>query len=287
MDIAVVGAGRVGTAIAVHLAKAGHRIVGVSGRDPSKERADRYLPGVPFLPPVEAVGAAGVVILGVPDDRITGICTDLAARGAFRARQSVLHLSGSASLDALAPASAGRARTLSLHPLQTFPDVEAAIRWLPGSAIAVTAADEKGFRVGERLAFDMGGRPFRLDDEKKPLYHAAAVFCSNYLATVEGIAERAFRAAGLEDPVSLFAPLANATLANVLELGPANALTGPAARGDEGTIRRNLQALAAATPEAVPVYVALATAAVGLAGEADRLSDAARARVEEVLGEWR
>ncbi|MGH2738956.1 MAG: Rossmann-like and DUF2520 domain-containing protein [Actinomycetota bacterium] len=287
MELAIVGAGRVGTALAVHLAKAGHRIVAASGRDGSRDRAQRFLMGVPFLPPAEAVAAAEVVVLGVPDDRIAGVCADLAARESFRRRQSVLHLSGSVSLEALASARVAGSRVLSLHPLQTFPDVESAVEWLPGSAIAVTAEDAKGYALGERLASDAGGRPFRLEDEKKPLYHAAAVFCSNYLTTVEGIAERLFREAGLDEPISMFAPLATATLENVVRLGPENALTGPAARGDAGTIRRNLEALETEAPDTVPAYVALATAALRLAKESGRLSEAAQARVEEVLGEWR
>src|SRR5207247_1929880 len=97
---------------------------------------------------------------------------------------------------------------LSLHPLQSIPDVDEGIRRLPGSGMAVTATADEARRLGERLATGIGCVPFRLADEAKPLYHAAAVFCSNYLVVVEALAERVFRTAGLEDPVPLFAPLA-------------------------------------------------------------------------------
>jgi predicted short-subunit dehydrogenase-like oxidoreductase (DUF2520 family) len=270
----------------VLLSRAGHRIVAASGRSGSRPRVERYLPGVSFLQDAVAARVAGVVILGVPDDRIGAVCATLAEEGTFTPGQAVIHLSGATSLVALEPAREAGATVLSLHPLQTVPDIDSAIERLPGSAMAVTAHDEPGYAIGERLATDAGGRPFRLPDDRKPLYHAAAVFCSNYLVAVEGLAERLFRAAGLEHPVELFAPLARATLDNVLDHGPAAALTGPAARGDAGTVRRNLDALAAHAPEAVPAYVALARAALDLAEGAGRIGADARARVEEVLA-WR
>jgi predicted short-subunit dehydrogenase-like oxidoreductase (DUF2520 family) len=275
----------VGTALGVLLAEAGHRVVAASGRSGSRARVDRFLPGLAFVSPSEAAAAASVVIVGVPDDAIAPTCLAIAA--SLRAGTSVVHLSGSASLETLAAAREAGARTLSMHPLQTFPGVVQAIDRLPGSAIAVTAEDEEAYALGERLSRDAGGRPFRLPDERKPLYHAAAVFCSNYLAAVQRIAEELFHAAGLDNPVPLFAPLARATLDNVLELGPSAALTGPAARGDAGTVQRNLEALREQAPWAVPAYVALAHVAAEMARGGGRLDAAGRDRVDKVLTEWR
>ena len=285
--VAIVGAGRVGTALGVLLARAGYPVVAASGREATRERLSRHLPDVPLRAPGEAASAADVVVLGVPDDEIAGAAEELAAAGAFREGQLVAHLSGSASLEVLAAAREAGTRAISLHPLQTFPDVEAALERLPGSAIAVTALDDEGYRLAEELATAVGASPFRIADEDKPLYHAAAVFSSNYLAVVEAIAERLFARAGLDDPLPRFAPLAEATLANVLRMGPVAALTGPAVRGDAGTIRRNLEALEAAAPEFVAAYVALADAAVELAADAGRLENGDRGRVEEALLPWR
>ena len=287
MDVAVVGAGRVGTALAVLLGRAGHRVVAASGREASRARVESWLPGVPFLPAAEAARAAEVVLLGVPDDVIPVVCEEIADGGGFREGRFAAHLSGAAPLLALGPARAVGVHVLAMHPMQTVPEVEAGIERLPGAHVAVTAWDEEGFACGERLARDAGGHPFRLPEERKPLYHAAAVFCSNYLVVVEGLAERLFRRAGLEDPVPAFAPLAEATLANVLRAGPAAALTGPVARGDAGTVRRNLEALWAHAPEAVPAYVVLAESALDLAVRTGRLAPEARSGVEEVLEEWR
>jgi predicted short-subunit dehydrogenase-like oxidoreductase (DUF2520 family) len=287
MDLSFVGAGRVGTALAVLLARSGHRVVGASGREASRARVEAFLPGVPFLPATEAARKGQVVVIGVPDDAIASVCAELATNGAFRSGQSVVHLSGAVSLLALGPARAAEARVLTLHPLQTFPDVETGIERLPGSSMAVTAWEEEAFQLGESLAEAAGGRAFRVPEERKALYHAAAVFCSNYLVVVEAVAERLFRAAGLEDPVPAFAPLAQATMDSVMRAGPATALTGPVARGDAGSVRRNLEALSSEAPDVLPAYVALADVALDLADREGRLGPDGRRAIHEVLDEWR
>lgn len=264
-------------------------MVAATGREASRERAATYLAGARFYSQEQASEAtrqAQLVILGIPDDLIAGVCEDLASRRAFGSAQHVLHLSGSVGLEALSAARDLGAEVLSLHPLQSFPDVEEGIAQLPGSSIAVTAPDEQGLAYGEALAREVGGKPFRLADEVKPLYHAAAVFCSNYLVAVEGMAERLFRLAGLEDPLPAFQPLARTAFESTFAAGPGTALTGPAARGDAGTIARNLAALAKRAPEAVPAYVALARVAAGVARRSGRLSSEGQARVEEVLDGW-
>jgi predicted short-subunit dehydrogenase-like oxidoreductase (DUF2520 family) len=287
MDIALVGAGRVGTALAVLLRRAGHRISGASGRKASRERVRRFLPGVPFAPGGQAARGADAVILGVPDDAIAPVAGELAETGAFGERQAVIHLSGAAPLAGLDRAREAGALVLALHPLQTFPDVEAGIERLPGSAVAVTAWEEEAAVIGDGLARDAGARPFRIAEERKALYHAAAVFCSNYLVAVEGLAEEVFRAAGVMEPVEAFGPLVRATLDNVLRSGPAEALTGPVVRGDVGTVRRNLEALARHVPHAVPPYIALAAAALSMAERSGRVREAAGTAMREVLDRWR
>ena len=284
MDVAVIGAGRVGTAIAVLLQRAGHRIVAASGREPSRERVARYLPGVPFVEPIDAAAAGEVVFVAVPDDAIGPVVADVAT--AFRRGAWVAHLSGAARIGVMAPARDAGARPLGFHPLQTFPDVDRALARLHGCVVAITAADDDGIGVGSTLARDIGAAPFRLADELRPLYHAAAVFASNYVVASSALAMRLLGEAGVPDPLAAMAPLQRATLDNVHDLGPGAALTGPAVRGDAGTIAGNLEALASRAPDAVGAYVALARVALDVAVAAGRLDDAGRTRVEEVLERW-
>jgi predicted short-subunit dehydrogenase-like oxidoreductase (DUF2520 family) len=285
--IAVVGAGRVGTALAVLWQRSGHEIVAVTGGAATPARAARFLPGVPVRSGPEAAREGEVVVIATPDGVIASVCEEIVAAGAIGEGSWVAHASGATGLDALAAAASAGATTLSIHPLQTCPTVEAAVETMPGAAFAVTALDESGFGLGERLADDAGGRPFRLDDERKPLYHAAAVFASNYLVTVSAIAAEIEREAGLADPLGALGPLQAATLANVARVGPAEALTGPAVRGDAATVRRNLEALDRFAPEAVASYVALADLALALAGRSGRLPESGRDAVQEVLARWR
>jgi predicted short-subunit dehydrogenase-like oxidoreductase (DUF2520 family) len=287
MEVSVIGAGRVGTALAVRLLDGGHRIVAISGRAGTVDRAARYLPGVPIRPALIAARGVEVVIIGTPDDLIEPTASSLADEGALGEGQMAIHLSGATSLGALSAPQAAGAEVLSVHPLQTFPDIDAALARIPGSGIAVTALSEAGYVLGERLARDVGGRSFRLADESKPIYHAAAVFASNYLVAITALADELFRDAGMLEPAGLFLPLQRATLDNVASMGPAAALTGPAIRGDAGTVAANLEALAKHAPEAVPAYVALADVALHLAHRSGRLSNVARAAVEEVLDPWR
>lgn len=287
MDIAVVGAGRVGTAIAVLLARAGHRIVGLAGGSGTAARAAEHLPAVPVMDAPSAAGAAEIVLIGTPDAAIAEACASLAGSGVLRADHLVGHLSGATGLSALAPAREAGASIFCLHPLQTCPTVELAIERLPGSGFAVTAEDDRVTGIAERLARDAGGVPFRLDDDAKPAYHAAAVFASNALVAMTDIAVRLLSVSGVADPMAVLAPLERATVENLAATSPAEALTGPALRGDADTIEGNLRALSTIMPDAIAAYVALSDRMLELASRSGRIAPSDRARVEEVLARWR
>lgn len=286
MDIAIVGAGRAGTALAVLWRLAGHQIVAVAGRDETLRRAARHLPGVPVLDAPDAARDAELVVIGVPDDLIASTVQALTDAHALAGRQWVAHLSGATPLSALDAAQQIGTRRLGVHPLQTFPDVEAALARVPGCAVAVGADDDEGFFVGERLAEDLRGRPFRLADEHRAIYHAAAVFASNYLVAGTAVAEELLAIAGISDPMGALAPLQQATIENMAAATPSEALTGPAVRGDAGTIERNIEALAASAPWALHAYIEMARVALDLSMRSGRLSLEGRGGVDEVLARW-
>ena len=273
------------TALGVAWRRAGHRITGASGRAASGERVASYLPDVPFESGPVVAAEAEVVVLGVVDDAIAETCAAIAP--ALGAGNHVLHLSGSMGLDTLAAARERGAGVLSLHPLQSFPDVETGIERLPGSGIAVTAQDDAGRDLGASLARDAGGRPVRARG-----FGEAAVPCGRGLLRQlsghgGGHGGTTLLEAGVQDPQPLLAPLARTAFDRTFDLGPAAALTGPAVRGDVGTLDRNLRALRANSPEVVPAYVALAGLAADLAARSGRLTEDGRQAVERELSAWR
>jgi predicted short-subunit dehydrogenase-like oxidoreductase (DUF2520 family) len=286
MKIAVVGGGRVGTCVGVLLTRAGHKVVAVSGRGPTRDRALRFLPEARVLEPAAAAREGELVFVGMPDDLIADTVASIASQNAFREGQFVAHGSGALGLDVLTSARELGARRLGIHPLQAIPDVGHGLDRIPGCAIAVAADDDEGFRVAERIADDLGGEPFHLDEAMRPLYHAAAVLASNDLVVLAAAASELFATAGVPDPARAMRALQTATLENIADLGPAPALTGPAVRGDAGTVERNLGALRAHAPDTVPAYLALTRLALRFAADNGRLTPAGRDAVEAVLLRW-
>ena len=286
MRIAIVGAGRVGTAMGVLLERARHRIVAVSGRGATRDRAASYLPEARFLDQADAARAGELVLIGTPDDLVAETVASLAGAGAIAEGTYVAHVSGVLGLEVLEPVRALGGQRLAIHPLQTIPDVGRGIDRIPGCSVAVAADDEPGYLVAERIADDLGGEPFRLADAMRPLYHSAAVLASNDLVVLSAIATALLKEAGVPDPSHALGVLQRATLDNLAEMGPEKALTGPVVRGDAGTVERNLTALAAHAPDAVAPYTALARSALDLAVRAGRLDPHGRDAVDDVLARW-
>jgi predicted short-subunit dehydrogenase-like oxidoreductase (DUF2520 family) len=277
-----VGAGRAGTALARGLAAAGWPVVAVSSRRP--ERAARLaalLPGARPLPTAQAVAdAADLVFLTVPDAAIAPVAASIA----WRAGQAVVHTSGVESLAPLAAARAAGARVGSLHPLQTFAAEPAAEPLAPFAGIVCALEGDAALLPRlEAMAVALGARPLVLPAEAKPLYHAAAVLASNYLVALLHQAAALWSAFGVPERAAIAAllPLVRATVENVAAVGPAEALTGPIARGDTPTVAQHLAALARAYPEALPTYRALGAATLALAQE--RLEPAAVAALAALL----
>jgi len=204
-----------------------------------------------------------IVILAVRDDGIKPLAESLAQTRAIGERHVVLHLSGVQGQEALGPLVTSRAALGSLHPLQTIVEPERAPARLKGAWAAVEGMP-RAVEAGEQLARDVGMRPFRIATKAKAIYHAGAVFASNYLVVVEAIAQRLLRHAGLSDADAWAAlrPLVEGTIENLSRAEPKSALTGPVARGDTATIVRHLESLAI---DDAKLYRALGRAALELA----------------------
>jgi predicted short-subunit dehydrogenase-like oxidoreductase (DUF2520 family) len=241
--VGVVGPGRAGTGLALAWAQAGHD-VRLHGRRPKPVPHPLTLTAGAADQPPPWLAAASVVVLAVPDDAIAPLARALARTGSLAAHQVVLHLSGLLDREALAPLSASGAALGSLHPLQTLVEPAQAPAHLRGAWAAVEGTPH-AIATAERLARDIGLRPFLVRPEDKARYHAGAVFASNYFVVVEAIAQDLLRSTGLseEDAWSALAPLVGGTLDNLASQGPLGALTGPVARGDAETVARHLAVL--------------------------------------------
>ncbi|MCV2489710.1 DUF2520 domain-containing protein [Geodermatophilus sp. YIM 151500] len=257
LRVGVVGAGRVGAVLGAALAAAGHEVVAAAGLSAdSAERAARLLPGVPLLPADSVVAAADLVVLAVPDDTLPGLIAGLAGTDGWRAGQLAFHTSGAHGLAVLEPAERAGVLPLALHPAMTFSGAAEDVDRLPGAPFGVTGRPAHR-AVAETLVLEMGGEPFFVAEEDRPLYHAALVTGANHLVTLVAEAADLLRAAGVDAPARVLTPLLSAALDNGLRRGD-RGLTGPVSRGDVGTVRDHLATLAERAPDSVGAYVAMA-----------------------------
>ena len=283
LRVGVVGAGRVGAVLGAALARAGHEVVAVSAvSEPSLARAAALLPGVPVLPVDDVVRCADLVLLTVPDDALADLVAGLAATGAFARGQLVAHTSGRHALAVLQPAVEAGALPLALHPVLPFAGTRVDLDRLSGTAFGVTAP-EPLLPIAQVLVVEMGGEPVLLSAEQRPLWHAALAHGANHLTTLVASSADLLRRAGVEQPGAVLAPLLGAALDGSLRRGD-DALTGPVARGDAGTVAAHLEVLAAAAPEVLPSYVAMARLTADRAIAAGRLDPDRAWALLEVLG---
>ena len=217
----VIGSGRVGSSVTARLRERG---VAVGENDPD------------------------VVLLCVPDTAISDVSRCLTPGRAW-----VGHVSGATPLAALDP----HERRFSLHPLQTFAEpsgdpAQLAMQF-DGAWAAITGDTAEALTVARELAETLGLQPFELADGDRTLYHAGAVFASNYLVTLQRAAVR------LGVPAEGLVPLMRGTIEHGFEL------TGPIARSDWATVEAHKQAIRARQPELERLYDTLAEATVQLA----------------------
>ena len=272
--IGIVGLGKVGTAMGYLLRKAGYPIVAIADMNPDAlSQAQKFTGGRICATIPEVTREADAILITTTDDAIAPACRQLAAAGAILPGRKVIHCSGAGSLDLLEDARKAGAFVASIHPIQSFAHVEGAIENIPGSTFGITAVAEiREWAVD--FVLDLDGVPFFVPDADKPLYHAAACIASNYLTTLLYMVEEIYLSLGLnrEEAIRAFWPLVKGTIRNIEARGTAQALTGPIARGDLGTVARHIAALKARLPILLETYRAMGLLTVDIALEKGTIS---------------
>jgi len=284
LRVGIIGPGRAGTALARALVRAGHERTAASAvSEQSKQRVRDNFPRARLTDPAEVLADADLVLLTVPDDVLPGLVEGLAATGAPFAGRMVAHASGAHGIRVLDPATKTGALPLALHPVMTFTGREDDVDRIKGVSFGVTAPDPLR-PAAEALVIEMGGEPVFIAEENRALYHAALAFAANHLVTLVAQSASLLREAGADNPNRMLGPLLSAALDNALRFGDAG-LTGPVARGDDGTVAAHVAAIATRDPAALPAYRALARLTADRALAAGLLSPNDAARLLGVLGD--
>ena len=285
LRLALIGAGRVGTAVTELLRRRGHVVAGVASRSAdSARRAADFLDAEVFdhhatLP------VADVVLLGVPDGEIEEVAGHLAKRLRQLGRSqeiegcAVVHFAGASGIERLTAVLDAGAGAAALHPVQACPDVSSAIERIPGSAWGVTTSSGlEGWAINF-VTRELSGDPVVVAEEHRPLWHAAASITSNGVAALLATGEALLSSIRVEAPERVLGPLAAGTVANAATGGGAATLTGPIVRGEVDTIAAHIGHIAGAVPHLVEDYARVVRVIVAAALGARRIDQQTALRV--------
>ena len=276
--VGFIGVGKVGTALATTLFKGGYPVVAVANKDISP--SDKFIDLVPgchvFKTAQEVANTADHVFITTPDDSILKVASEIT----WRPEQNVVHCSGAASIDILEAAKKSGAMVGSFHPCQAFASVDQAIKNLPGSTFAIEAQGPL-LDILKEMASAIGCDWIMLKPGNKALYHAAAVFASNYFVTLLKVATDLFKNFDVPttQSIKVLMPLIQGNIKNINTIGLPSCLTGPIARGDVSTIEKHIFALKEKEPSILKLYAELGLKTIPIALEKGTLDE----KVSETL----
>ena len=276
--IAIIGAGRMGGALAIALSRRGYTVSAVASR--SKKSALKLsadlagkLSGSPAalgISRLSSLPKSDLILITTPDTEIAGTAEKLAGLKTIRsAKPVVLHTSGSLSSEVLAPLKAARCAVGSLHPLASISEPELGLKRFRNAYFCVEG-DREARQIARRIVGELGGKAFSLETRFKPLYHAAAVMTSGHTTALFSVAVELLTKCGLSanKAKNVLLPLLLGTAENLKKQSPAEALTGTFARVDVDAFERHIKLLAEnADQNATDIYLQLAGVSLKLAAE--------------------
>jgi len=282
LKLGFVGAGTVGTALAVLMNSKGYQVVAVSSRSlTSAENLAKAVSGCrAFSNKQDVADTAELVFITTPDDAVATVASQIQ----WHAGQSVIHCSGAASTDILEPARKSGANVGTFHPLQTLASAKQAIENIPGSVFGIEA-EEPLLSTLKEMAAALDGHSIELKATDKVAYHAAAVIACNYLVTLVKLATDLWQTFAIppEQATRALLPLLRGTLHNIDTVGIPQCLTGPIARGDTGTIKQHLDALQKAAPSVLPTYKELGRQTIPVSLAKGKINEHQAQELEAIL----
>lgn len=280
--VAVLGAGRLGSSLAIALDKAGYTVAAITSRQPThREWLNSHITtGIVVENVQTAVNVANIVFITGPDAYIEKICSGVK----WRSHQAVIHCAGAMSLAPLDTARVAGAQTGGFHPLQTFPTIDSYER-LQDVSFAIESASPELLGWLRILAEDLGGSAFQIESSQRAAYHASAVMACGLLSGLTGLSAEMWEPLGIERTEALrrLIPLLRATVDALDEKGLPHAITGPFVRGDIETITMHLEATTNKSIGIRNAYAALALASLHIAKEQGGLSDSGFEGIKSLL----
>jgi predicted short-subunit dehydrogenase-like oxidoreductase (DUF2520 family) len=278
-----IGAGTVGTALAVRLADSGYPVAAVSSRSrASAEKLARLVNGCRvFENNNQAVADnAQLIFITTPDDAIAPVASQIH----WHPGQSVVHCSGADSTAILQLARESGAQVGAFHPLQTFASVKQAMENIPGSTFALEA-EEPLLNTLKDMATALGGHWVVLKASDKVLYHASAVIACNYMVTLVKLATDLWQSFNIppQQATQALLPLIRGTIHNIETVGIPQCLTGPIARGDIGTINKHLDALDKTAPHLLSTYRELGRQTIPIALAKGKINESQAHQLQAIL----
>ena len=281
VKLGFIGAGTVGSALALRLSSKGYQVVAVSSRGQTSARnLAQLITCRAFDNNQDVADAAELVFITTPDDVIATVASEVQ----WHPEQNVVHCSGADSTQILEPAQKLGAQVGVIHPLQTFASAKEATENMPGSTFALEAEGPLLTTLKE-MATALEGHWIELEAKDKVIYHAAAVIACNYLVTLVKLATDLWQTFNIPTPQATQAllPLIRGTIHNIETVGIPQCLTGPIARGDTGTIKKHLEALQKVAPAILPTYRELGLQTIPIALAKGRINQKQAQELQELM----
>jgi predicted short-subunit dehydrogenase-like oxidoreductase (DUF2520 family) len=272
LNVTIIGAGKVGSVLGRVLSEEGVRVVGVISRSRSSaRRAARFIGATGASDRLSSIPASTTLVyITTPHAAVASVAQALAGENHLRFPElAVCHASGMLTADVLEPVASRGATVFSFHPLQTFPRDFPPQKILPSARGIYYGVDGSAgaVRIARALARRLRGHVLLVPPELRVLYHAACVVASNHLTTMLAVVEQLGVQLGIRPgrAMEVFGPIVEATVGNIRRTAPAEALSGPIARGGIDTLKEHLEAIHQSAPELLPYFIHVSSETIRLA----------------------